>query len=293
MNSTQKSLFDTHTHLNFDDPLFDLGVETSDNEDRVKSFIDNAHKAGVTHMLVPGTNLETSKKAIDIAHNDSNIYAAVGIHPADVLEEDGSKREEHIQALHNLAVSSEKVVAIGEAGLDSYWIFKKIGGDPSQKEARAAAQAVQKSYFTAQWHVAKTLQKAMIIHCRQAKKPLLKLLSEVWDDSFRNRVVFHCCEPDQDLLDFARGHDIFIGVDGDVTYDTAKQDFIRTVPLNRLVLETDAPFLMPEPVRQEKKFPNEPANVIHVAHMVANLHSCTFEEVQEATFSNSKTLFRV
>ena len=201
--------------------------------------------------------------------------------------------EDTLQKLESLATSSEKVMAIGEIGLDYYWIFKIIGGDKAQKPARDEAFEIQKKYFIAQLDLAHKLNKSVIIHCRQAKKRLLQILEHHWEESFRNRMVFHCCEPDLDLLNFAQAKGIYIGVDGDITYNLAKQEFIKNVPLDMLVLETDAPFLTPEPVRQTVKFPNEPANMKYIAQSVADLKNISLEEVVIQTTGNAKSLFNI
>jgi TatD DNase family protein len=269
-------MFDTHTHLNFPDAYPDLSA-----------IISAAHTAGVTHMLVPGTDLTSSEKAIEIAQMDSNIYAGVGIHPSDVTE----CLPDTLEKLEALVLSSEKVVAIGEIGLDYYWIFKTVGGDKAQKPARDEVFAVQKEYFLAQLNLAIKHKKTVVIHCRQAKKPLLEVLNEQWDAAFTGKMVFHCCEPDMDLLNFALSHDVYIGFDGDLTYNQEKQAFIQNVPMERIVIETDAPFLTPEPIRQTQKFPNEPAHVTYVADAVAQFKGISREEVIMRTMENSLELF--
>jgi len=198
-----------------------------------------------------------------------------------------------MERLDEIAQSSEKVVAIGEIGLDYYWIFKTVGGDKAQKSARDEALALQKEYFIAQLDLAQKLNKAVIIHCRQAKKPLLEVLNEQWGTHFEGRMVFHCCEPDVDLLAFALSHNVYIGYDGDLTYNQQKQAFIHDVPLERIVLETDAPFLTPDPVRQTKKFPNEPANLPYVAAAVAHCKGVSQEMVIAQTMENSCALFGI
>lgn len=269
-------MFDTHTHLNFPDAFSDIS-----------EVIFTAHSVGVSHMLIPGTDMISSAKAVEIAHLESNIYAAVGIHPSDVME----CASDTLKKLDELVLSSEKVVAVGEIGLDYYWIFKTVGGDKAQKPARDEVFSVQKEYFIAQLDLAKKHRKTVVIHCRQAKKPLLEILNEQWDDAFTGRMVFHCCEPDMDLLSFALSHNVSIGFDGDLTYNQEKQAFIQNVPIESIVLETDAPFLTPEPVRQMKKFPNEPAHLLYVADAVAQLKGISREEVTLKTMENSLALF--
>ena len=104
-------------------------------------------------------------------------------------------------------------------------------------------------------------------------------------------MVFHCCEPDEELLAHAKEHHIFIGVDGDVTYSKKKQEFIKNVPLDMLVLETDSPFLLPEPLRSQKKFPNEPANIAVIAKFITHLCGVNIEDLQRITTDNAHRLF--
>lgn len=272
------SMFDTHTHLNFPDEYADI-----------EAIISRAHKAGVSHILVPSTDILASERAVEIAQLGPHIYAAVGIHPSDI----SGDLSEEIETVSKIAQSSEKVVAIGEIGLDYYWIFKTMGGDKAQKPARDEAMAIQKEYLIAQLELAHNLNKAVIIHCRQAKKPLLEVLNQHWGSHFEGRMVFHCCEPDSDLLKFALSHNVYIGYDGDLTYNQQKQAFIHDVPLERIVLETDAPFLTPDPVRQTKKFPNEPANLSYVAAAVAHYKEISLEKVIAQTMENSCALFGI
>ncbi len=133
--------------------------------------------------------------------------------------------------------------------------------------------------------------KRLILHNRQAKADLLAVLDSVWDRKLEGRTVLHCCEPDLELLDFAKEHKIYIGVDGDITYDSAKADFIVSVPLNILVLETDSPYLLPEPLRSQKKFPNTPVNLELIAQKVADVQHISVDEVKKITTNNAMALF--
>lgn len=284
-------MFDTHAHLNF--KSFD-GI--------VDEVIAQAKKAGVTHMTVPGTDIASSKRAIAIAEKNDNVYAAVGIHPHHVFQYVTQNKTHVTQEIKKLAelldscVSSYKlhdscpIVALGEIGLDRH-IYKKTKYENYQVDELFIE--AQKELFVAQLELAKKYQKSVIIHNREAKKDTLSILSKHWNSFFAGRMVLHCCEPDAELLEFAKSHHIYIGVDGDVTYQADKQAFIKTIPLEMLVLETDAPFLSPEPFKSQKVFPNKPANLKIIAEFVAKLYGISSEKIEKQTAENAKKLFRL
>jgi TatD DNase family protein len=133
----------------------------------------------------------------------------------------------------------------------------------------------------------------LILHNREAKEDVLKILRDMWDYKLESRSVFHCCEPDEELLEFAKTHKMFLGVDGDITYYPEKQEFIKKVPLEMLVLETDAPFLLPEPLKTQKLYPNEPKNMKITAEYIAKLRRIDVEEVVRVTMRNACKLFDI
>ena len=116
----------------------------------------------------------------------------------------------------------------------------------------------------------------------------MEILREMWDKKLERRTVFHCCEPDETLLEFTKDHKMFIGVDGDITYYEDKQQFIKEIPLDMLVLETDSPFLSPT-----KQFPNEPKNIPLIAEFVAKLKGISVDEVAKVTTENARKLFKI
>ena len=130
-------------------------------------------------------------------------------------------------------------------------------------------------------------KKSLIFHNREAKKDFLEVVNEFVKD-LSGRAVFHCCEPDQELLDYAKSHKFFIGVDGDINYRQDKQEFIKNVPLEMLVLETDSPFLAPD-----RKFPNEPKNISVVVEFIGNILNIPEEELAKITTGNAKKLFNI
>jgi TatD DNase family protein len=258
-------MFDTHCHLNFD--VFD------------KNFIDvirNAKSLGVDHFMIPSTNILNFRKAVDIANNFGNIYVAIGIHPTEKLEE--YDFDKTISKLQKFIDDSEDVLAVGEIGLDYY---------------KNDNYEIQRKFFAGQLKLAIKNPLSVIIHNRHAGDDLLKLLDSNWKDILYERVVFHCCEPDQKLLDYALKQKIFIGVDGDVTYDQKKMGFIKKVPLEHLVVETDSPFLTPYPVRQNNKFPNEPKYLDFVVRTISELKNKDYKSVAKITSNNAMKLFKL
>lgn len=281
-------MFDTHCHLNF--KAF---------SGKVSQVIEEAKKTGVKYFVVPGTDLETSKKAIEIEEKFDGVYAAVGIHPHHLFKLKAKsqklKVEKELEEIEEL-LNQPKVVAVGEIGLDRY-LYQKTKYKDYQVDEEFIE--LQKMFFIEQLKLAKKYKKAVIIHNRQARKDLLEILSSpnyellITNYSF----VFHCCESDDDLLDFAQKHKIFIGVDGDVTYDEKKQEFIKKVPLELLVLETDSPFLLPvipsltRSEKDRKKIINEPKNLPLIAEFVAKLKNVSVDKLIEKTTKNAKKLF--
>lgn len=264
-------------------------------------YIKKAHEAGVKNITVPGTDIETSQTAITIAQNHEGIYAAVGIHPHHVFKLRTSYEpvlnaklmkavaRTEVEKVRNL-ISSEKVVAIGEIGLDKHTYTK------TKYETYViddVFMAWQRELFIGQLKLAIEYKKSIIFHNREAKKEMLRVLNEIWDTSMEYHTTFHCCEPDKALLEFAKQKHIFIGVDGDLTFRKDKQEFITSVPLQMLVLETDAPFLLPEPYRSRKEYPNMPAYVVEVAKKVAEIQRKTIEEIEKQTSENAQRLFQI
>src|SRR3989338_9748879 len=199
--------FDTHCHLNFQ--AFD---------GRVGEVINWAKQAGVNQIVIPGTDIPTSEKAIAIAEKYEGVYAAVGIPPHHVFEIfNGEKNllpslsfKKELKKIENL-LSNPKVVAIGEIGIDRH-IYQKTKY-PDYKIEEEFVE-LQKIFLKEQIKLAIKHKKSLILHNREAKKDMLGLLESVWDKKLEGRTVFHCCEPDFELLEFAKKHKMFIGIDG-------------------------------------------------------------------------------
>ncbi len=301
--------FDTHCHLNFE--AF---------EGRVEDVINEAKKVGINKIVIPGTDVPTSKKAIEIAEKFEGVYTAVGIHPHHVFEIYNKSRSSateflsqrgplHPKSVKNLIsslsslLSNPKVVAIGEIGLDRH-IYQKTKY-PDYKIAEEFVE-LQKQFLVEQIKLAAQYKKALIFHNREAKKDFLEVLGSTRGSTPTDyHSVFHCCEPDPELLQFAKDHKMFIGVDGDITYYKEKQEWIKTVPLEMLVLETDSPFLTPQPVKLVVVDPrvdpsvisnrqgNEPKNIPLIAEFVAKLKGISVEEVAKQTTENARRLFKI
>lgn len=274
-------MFDTHCHLNF--------KRFKSSRDEV---IQRAFEAGISGILVPGTDVDSSKKAVELTRTHAGIYAAVGIHPHHLFEllssNEAGRVPELLGTIHGL-LQDQKVLAVGEVGIDRH----VYAG--TKYESYAVSDAfvkLQKQVLAEEIKLALHEHKSIIFHNREAKADLLEVLSP-WANSLAGRAVFHCCEPDSDLLSYAQKHHIYMGVDGDITYDTAKQEFVKHVPLDLLVLETDAPYLLPEPLRSQKKYPNEPAYITYTAAAIARLTGVSVEEIRKRTTENAYRLFGI
>lgn len=285
-------MFDTHCHLNF--RVF---------EGKVRQVIKEAKESDVNYFVVPGTDIETSKKAVEIAQKFNGVFAAVGIHPHHINQIQNSNLKSQNENLNlkikelEKIITFPKVVAVGEIGLDKY-IYQKT----KYKNYQVNDDFIefQKIFFIEQLKLAKKYKKPVIIHNRQAKKDLLDILNANYH-LLNTNIVFHCCEPDDELLNFAIKNKIFIGVDGDVTYNKKKQEFVKKIPLNLLLLETDSPFLKPRVTSlirsdknvTEKERVNEPKNLLITAYFVSKILKKSFDEIAEKTTKNGKKFFNL
>lgn len=273
-------MFDTHAHINF-----------KRFKGREEEVIEQAHQEGVTHIVIPGTDLTSSIKALEIARKYENTYCAVGIHPHHVMDVENTTGS-YTLTLSDLAelLKDTKTVAVGEIGMDrhEYTVTRHENYTVTEHFIDA-----QRKLLEAQISLAIEIGKSLILHNREAVNDLLSVLRTNWDMKLEHRTVFHCCEPDRRLLAFAQMHHIFIGVDGDVTYDAKKQEFIKEVPLDMLVVETDSPFILPEPLKSKRSYPNEPKNIPIIIQAIARIKKQPIATIVQATFENACRLFEV
>ncbi|HHX95453.1 MAG TPA: TatD family hydrolase [Clostridia bacterium] len=253
-------LFDTHAHLDFPDYAEDF-----------EEVLYRCRENQVVYVVNVGIDIDTSRKSVSMARNNSGIYASVGVHPHDV---DGFD-ERHLRALHLLA-ADEKVVALGEIGLDYY-------RDLTPREK-------QKNAFRRQIALARELGLPVIIHNRDAHKDVLQIIQE---ENVRDTGgIMHCFSGDWAMAKKCLDNNLLIAVGGTVTFKNAKdvQEVARRIPLDSLLLETDSPYLSPEPRRGKR---NEPGNVRFVAEFVAELKKVSVEEVAYWTTHNAFKLFKI
>jgi TatD DNase family protein len=257
-------LIDTHFHLDFEQ--FD--------PDRAE-VVERALETGVTEMITIGTTLETSARAVKLAEIFPSVWATVGIHPNEATQWGQDAKT----ALREWA-RHPKVVAIGEIGLDYYW--KRV---PNEVQQRA---------FDEQLTLAAELGLPVIVHDRDAHDDVLQTIRR-WVTTLTGearRGVLHFFSGDLAMAQEALALGFYLGVDGPVTFKNAQElhTLVGALPLERLLIETDAPFLAPHPHRGQR---NEPAYVRRVAERVAELHDVPFDEVAAQTTANARRLFRL
>ena len=250
--------FDTHAH--YDDEAFD-----PDREELLAALPES----GVALVVDPGCDLASSRRALALAERHAHVYAAVGIHP----EELAGLRGGELEALEALA-RHEKCVAIGEIGLDYYW-------DASRKEE-------QKALFTAQLELARRLDLPVIVHDREAHGDCLDIVRR-WPEA---RGVFHCYSGSADMAEELLKRGWYLGFDGPITYKNARKalEVLAICPLNRILIETDSPYLSPVPRRGKR---NDSRNLTFVVDKIAELKELSPEQVAAATLENGRSLFRI
>lgn len=256
----ENKLIDSHAHL--DDDRFN-----EDRETIINSLIDN----DVELVLNPGADLETSKKAFELSNKYPFIYAAVGCHPHD------SKfmNYDTMDIFRDLS-KSEKIIALGEIGLDYYY-------DNSDR-------ITQKKWFIEQLRLARELDMPIIIHDRDAHEDVLKIIEQEYYDGMRG--IMHCYSASAELLNRFIKLGFYISLGGPVTYKNAKvpKQVAMEVPIDRLLIETDSPYLTPEPNRGKR---NEPSYVRYVAEEIARLRNLDVEVIAQKTNQNFRTLFNL
>ena len=256
-------LFDSHSHLN--DEKFE--------QDRYE-IINEIYKNGVKNFITAGYSAESSKLAIDIANKYEFIYAIVGISPNDIPQ-NGEQLWKQILEIKEIAEKNKKVVAIGEIGLDYYW-------NTDNKQ-------LQKNAFIEQIKLANELNLPIVIHTRDAIMDTISILKE---NNVKNTGVFHCCPQDPELIKEALKLGFYISFAGPITFKNSKHadEIINLVPNDRILIETDSPYLAPEPVRGTR---NTPINVKYIAQKIADCKGISLEEVASITTKNAKMIFKI
>ena len=251
-------MIDTHAHLHMQDFADDW-----------PAVLDNAERAGIEHIVVVGFDVESSKKAVAMAEQHGNLLAVVGIHPHDASSMDDSALDE----LRRLA-KHPKVVAVGETGLDFYRDLS-----PRDKQFEA---------FEAQLALAEELRLPVVIHDRDAHGPAAEVLSSHAPKLVGG--VLHCFSGDLELARAAIDWGFYISIAGPLTYPNAEglRSVVASVPTERIVIETDAPYLAPQPKRGKR---NEPAYVRYVAEELAKIKGLGVEDIDRITTLNAKQLF--
>lgn len=253
-------LFDTHVHLN-DDQF---------NED-LEEVIERARENGVERVVVVGFDEKTIKRAIELIDTYDFMYAAIGWHPVDAID----LTDSYLEWIEELS-AHPKVVAIGEIGLDYHW-------DKSPKE-------VQQVVFRRQIQLAKKLNLPIIIHNREATEDVVTILEE--EGAAEVGGIMHCFSGSPETAKHCLDMNFYISLGGPVTFKNAikPKEVAKAVPLDRLLIETDCPYLAPHPYRGKR---NEPSYVRLVAEQIADLKEVSFEEVAKATTENANRLFNL
>ncbi len=249
-------------------PLVDTHAHASRNPASVLRELERAFAAGLAGVVIVGIDLASSRIAVDLAGREPRARAAVGVHP-----HNASRWTPQVERDLRALAQRPEVVAVGECGLDYY---RNLSPPVDQERA-----------FRAQVELAQELGKPLIVHDRDAHREVLEVLSA---NGCASGCVLHCFSGDRVHAQRCIEHGSYLGIAGTITYprSLALRDVVRWAPLNRLLLETDCPYLSPEPLRGR---PNEPANLPLIAAAVGRIRAIEPEEVARATTVNARALF--
>ena len=255
--------FDNHAHL--DDEKFD--------EDREK-IIQKIKESGVTKFISAGYSLEGSKKGLELANKYEFIYTTSGISPNDIPQTE-DELWTMLEEIRKIAKENSKVLAIGEIGLDYYW-------NKENKE-------LQKKAFIEQIKIANELNLPIVIHTREAVMDTIAILKQ---NEVINKGVFHCCPLNRELVKEALKLGFYISFAGPITFKNSKNadEIVNMVPANRMLIETDSPYLSPEPLRGRR---NDSRNVKYIAQKIADFRGVFLEEVAKITYENAEKIFKI
>lgn len=258
-------LFDSHAHYN--DEKF--------NNDR-KEVIESLYQSGITKIVNAGYSLKSSIDAINLAKEYKYIYTTVGISPNDLNEnwEDDVNQIDLILAKELVKSKNNKIVAMGEIGLDYHYDINKEW---------------QKQAFTKQINIANKYSLPIVIHTRDAVMDTLNILKE---NTANEKGIFHCCPFNRELVKEALKLGFYISISGTVTFKNAAnaQEIVNMVPLDKLLIETDSPYLAPEPVRGSR---NDSRNLCHVISKIAEFKKIDVQELARQTYKNAETIYKI
>ncbi|MFH1878831.1 MAG: TatD family hydrolase [Candidatus Omnitrophota bacterium] len=254
-------LIDTHCHLDF-----------PDYKDDLDEVIKRAEDAGVVRIISPGTNIESSQKAVEIAHKFAPVYAAVGIHPHEAAKSDSASAGK----IRAMAINSEKVVGIGEIGLDYCKAY-------SPRED-------QKKLFRTLLCLSKELDLPVIMHNRDADPDFTDIIKS--DEFAGIRGVVHCFSASREFLREVLSKGLYVSFTGTITFENASliRELVKYTPVESLLLETDSPFMAPVPRRGKR---NEPSFARHLLKTHAGIYSLSEEDIARVTTHNANRLFHL
>lgn len=259
-------LFDSHAHYN--DEKF--------NEDR-EQVISSAKAEGITKLICVGYNVQSSEDAIKIANDYDFIYASCGVSPNDIpqTEQELWKDIDEIKEMLKEKYKN-KLVAVGEIGLDYYW---------NKENAE-----LQKKAFIEQIKIANDNDLPIVIHTREAVSDTIEILKN--KINVQNKGIFHCCPLNRELVKEALKLGFYISLAGPVTFKNSKNanEIIEMIPLDRILIETDSPYLSPEPLRGKR---NDSRNVKYIAQKIADVKQMNIEEIAKITYENAESVFKM
>lgn len=259
-------LIDTHAHI-------DMSVGVNEETGEVTSLLDilkEMNEHGVKKAVIPAVEIATQDKVTELANSDENIFGMVGLFPSEAK----TYTPEFEEKMETLAKNNKKIVAVGEVGLDYYW-------DKSFAD-------VQKEVFIKQIKMAERLNLPLVVHDREAHKDCFDILKE----NKAENVLFHCFSGSVEFMKECVREGWYIALGGVVTFKNAvkMKDVAREVPLDKLVLETDSPYLTPVPFRGK---PNKPAYVRYVAEEIAKIREMPYVELADITTTNAERFFGI
>ena len=256
--------FDSHTH--YQDKRFD-----ADRDEVIKSLKPN----NVTKCINIGCDIKTSIETCKIANEYDFIYAAIGIHPSDI-KDSKEKIDQQIEQIKELVKANSKVVAIGEIGLDYYWHKDNKG--------------LQKYAFIKQIELANELNLPISIHTRDAIDDTIQIIKK--EIQVKNGGVLHCCPFNRELVKHGLEAGLYIAFGGTCTFKNAKNadEIIQMVPIEKMLIETDCPYLAPDPLRGKR---NDSRNLKYVVQKLASVKETTPEEIADTTYKNAVKLFKI